>query len=340
MMFRDPYAILDVPMGSDDAQIRKAFRAKAAMYHPDRQRGLTGDALKKTQNRFADINWAFKQIKDAAARGAWDAQQAQRFSGDEAVAAVRDMPERGEDVKARIEVSFLEAFHGATRQVTVHAKRRCGECGGSGAAPGHSSHTCPDCRGAGRHRLGELSTPCMRCEGWGAIITEACSAPGCVRGMVEADRELTVQVPPGIRSGQILTLRQEGQPGWRTPGDAQITVEVAAHPFFERREYDLQITVPVSYTEALIGSESVRIPDPTGGALLLTVPPSTQSGTRLRVNGKGFPRYHDPATRGDLYALIHIAVPQHPSDEFLRKAVQMDAFNTEDPRAHLFEPPV
>lgn len=340
-IFRDPYTILDVKSDPTDAEVRTAYRTRSRELHPDRQRDengakLTGQALKVAQDRFADVNWAYQQIKDEPSRTALAAKTRQRFADTpvEDDPSVRNLPERGNDVKAEVGITFAEAFTGVVKTVVVHARRRCSECGGSGAAPGHSSHQCPDCRGAGKHRIGELVTTCQKCQGWGQIIKVPCPA-GCDRGMIESDRPLDIEIPPGMRSGGKLIHRGEGEPGWRQSGDAEIVVHVESHPFFERKEADLQITVPVRCSEAMLGDD-VRIPSPAGGALKLTIPSGVQSGSKLRVLGEGFPHYRDPARRGDLYAVIQVIVPPNPSDEIKRLAVQLKTLEVDDPRARFF----
>jgi molecular chaperone DnaJ len=338
MVLRDPYAILGVRPGDDDAAIRGAFRRKAATHHPDRQRGLAGDDLKAAQDRFADINWAYQQVETVQARQAHDAKLARHFqgqtqAGETGGSAMRALPERGEDVRVQASVSFAEAFTGCMRHLSFAARSLCEVCGGSGAAPGAGAHVCPDCRGAGRHELGDLSAPCSRCEGWGQIVTIPC--PACERGITGAERTIDIEVPPGVRSGNILRIAREGEPGWRLPGDLLVEVHVDAHPFFVRGESDLQISVPVRYSEALLGAD-VRIPSPSGGALRLAVPPGTQSGTKLRVSGQGFPHYRNPELRGDLYALISVDVPDDPSPDLKRLAVQLRALEARDVRSHFF----
>lgn len=338
MVLRDPYSILGVRPGDDDALIRKAFRRKATEHHPDRQRGLDGDALRAAQDRYADIDWAYKQIESAEVRAAHDAKLARHFegqthAGQEGGSALRMLPERGEDVRVEVSISFAEGFEGRSMDVSFAARSLCDVCGGSGAAPGAGAHVCPDCRGAGKHQIGDLSAPCGRCEGWGQIITVPC--PACERGIISSERTLPIEIPPGVRSGNILRIDREGEPGWRSPGDLLVTVNVAPHPFFERREADLQIEVPVRYSEALLGAD-VRIPAPSGGALRLAVPPGTQSGTRLRVNGHGFPHYRNPELRGDLYALIVVDVTDDPSPELKRLAIQLRALEVRDVRSHFF----
>lgn len=343
-IWRDPFAILGVGHDSGDADIRTAWKTKAAQQHPDKLR----DPVEREQAkaRLVDINWAFQQVRSAVARQAWQAQAMRRFSAGAADPVVNaatgaaipgSQQERGEDVQLELTIRLEDVLTGVKRRIRLVHPTTCPTCGGSGAAPGQSAHACKSCRASGVIRMGDAVVTCGQCHGKGAIVDIAC--PQCNDGVITTPREVEITIPPGVRSGQNLRLPGQGQPGFRVPGDVYVRVDVAQHRFFERDNADLMINLPVTFAEATLGSD-VRIPALEGGQLSVQVPAGTQSGQRLRVevNGRsaGLPRYDDPLRRGDLYAAVQVVVPQKPDHQLRRLIVQIAAYDEVDVRRHFW----
>ena len=224
----------------------------------------------------------------------------------------RPQPERGADVEARVRVSFDEALAGAQVRVPVELETACSACGGTGAEPGTSPVTCPDCQGAGvtsdSHGLFALSQPCRRCRGNGSIIEKPCRT--CLgSGRERVTRRYSVKVPAGAKDGTRIRLKGKGGPGRSggPSGDLFVRVDVEPSALYERRGADLVLDVPVTFPEAALGA-TVEIPTPDG-PVGLKVPAGTQAGRLLRVKGRGAPRLGTAGERGDLLARVRVTVP-------------------------------
>ena len=222
-------------------------------------------------------------------------------------------PEKGRDVETGVELSFVDAVKGITLPLKLRSPGVCDTCHGSGAEPGTTPQTCPTCHGSGVVTANQgafsLSEPCRDCDGAGTIITHKC--PECRgSGGVTKTRTLTVRIPPGVKDGQRIRLAGRGEPGERggATGDLYVLVRVKSHPLFAREDDNLLITVPVTLSEAALGT-TLRVPtldDP----VTLRVPAGTPSGRVLRVRGRGVQRTDKLGTTvGDLLVNVQIQVP-------------------------------
>lgn len=337
---RDPWVLLGVPRGADDAEIKRSFRQLARKYHPDHN---PGDA--DADARFRDIAWAYDQIGTQAARDTWVAEHAERradaglgedfanlFGRDQAAGS--RLPRRGNDVELTVEVTFRQALQGAELEVSPTVSDICATCGGSGAAPGALTRSCQACRGIGFHQVGRVTTACAACGGSGVSIERHC--PDCHEGRVLVRRRQRIAIPGGIADGQDLVVPGAGEAGSEEPGDLLVNVRVSSSPVFERLEgADLLVEVPVSFSEACLGAE-VKIPTPDR-TIILHLPPGTASGSLLRVRGRGMPVL-DGEGRGDLYARVVVSVPERLSSAQRKLVRDLRALDREEQlRAHLFE---
>ncbi|MEG0167263.1 MAG: J domain-containing protein, partial [Ruthenibacterium sp.] len=225
-------------------------------------------------------------------------------------------PRRGADIRVSLVLSFMEAVHGCTKTVSVNKQDACPECGGSGAAKGTSPETCSSCRGSGfvtvqqRTPFGVMqsSQPCSHCGGKGKIIKTPCSK--CHgSGKTAVTKRVEVKVPAGIDDDQSMRLSGLGDTGSNggPAGDLIVIVTVRPDTMFERDGYDVHVTVPLTYSQAVVGAQVVV---PTiDGKVEYTVPEGTQSGTTFRLRSKGI-QYVNGRGRGDQYVHVTVEIPK------------------------------
>jgi molecular chaperone DnaJ len=245
-------------------------------------------------------------------------------------------PARGRDIEAEVTLDFDDAVNGATLPLTLHSPGVCETCHGSGAAPGSKPRTCPVCRGSGlvTNNQGSFSftEPCRECQGVGTIVAEKC--PECRgTGGVTKNRRLNVRIPAGVSDGQRIRLAGRGEPGLRggPAGDLYVRVKVRADELFGRSGDDLTLTVPITYPEA-VGGTDLEVPT-LDGTVTVRVPPGTRSGRILRVRGKGVPRR--TGAPGDLLVTVDIVVPDELSAEATRALKEYSAATPPAPRSHI-----
>ena len=227
--------------------------------------------------------------------------------------------QRGRDVEAEVTLDFVDAVHGATLPITLRAPGVCDTCHGTGAKAGTKPRACPACHGSGLVTSNQgafsFSEPCRECQGVGTVVDEKC--PDCRgTGGVTKTRTLNVRIPPGVADGQRIRLANRGEPGERggPAGDLHLLVRVRGDSVFGRDGDDLTITVPVSYAEAVFGTD-LRVPT-LDGSVTLRVAAGTPSGRTLRVRGRGVPRRDGGI--GDLLVSIEVDVPSHLTGEARR----------------------
>ncbi|MBQ0990622.1 molecular chaperone DnaJ [Micromonospora sp. PSH03] len=239
------------------------------------------------------------------------------FSGGQAGGqAAPHGPARGRDVETEVALDFGDAVRGVTLPLTLRAPGVCDTCHGNGAKPGTQPRTCPVCHGAGVTTRNQgsfsFSEPCRNCQGVGTVVEEKC--PECHgSGGVTKTRTMNVRFPAGVADGQRIRLAGRGEPGERggPAGDLFVHVKVRPDELFGRTGDDLTLTVPVTFAEAVLGTD-LRVPT-LDGAMTLRVPPGTPSGRVLRARGKGVVRRDGQA--GDLLVTLDVVVPARLSDE-------------------------
>ncbi|MGW2624301.1 molecular chaperone DnaJ [Micromonospora taraxaci] len=254
------------------------------------------------------------------------------FSGGQAggQAAPRG-PARGRDVETEVALDFGDAVRGVTLPLTLRAPGVCETCHGNGAKPGTQPRTCPVCHGAGVTTRDQgafsFSEPCRNCQGVGTVVEEKC--PECHgTGGVTKTRTMNVRFPAGVADGQRIRLAGRGEPGERggPAGDLFVHVKVRPDELFGRTGDDLTLSVPVTFAEAVLGTD-LRVPT-LDGAVTLRVPPGTPSGRVLRARGKGVVRRDGQA--GDLLVTLDVVVPARLSDE---ARAALEAFAEQSPPA-------
>lgn len=252
----------------------------------------------------------------------------------------RTQPRRGQDIDTEVTLTFTEAIEGATVPLRMSSQAPCKACSGTGDKNG-TPRVCPTCVGTGQVARGSgggfsLTDPCPDCKGRGLIAEHPClDCKGS--GRAKSSRTMQVRIPAGVTDNQRIRLRGKGAPGERggPAGDLYVVVHVGAHPVFGRKDDNLTVTVPVTYTEAALGGE-VRVPTLGGPSLTLKLPPGTPNGRTMRARGKGAVR--KDGTRGDLLVTVEVSVPKDLSEK-AREALEAyrEATAGEDPRAELFE---
>jgi len=211
-----------------------------------------------------------------------------------------------------LEISFQEAATGAETSIQIPRHEQCDTCHGSGASPGTSPSVCPRCNGAGQVRTQRgfliVAGTCTQCRGTGRVIAKPCQTCHGA-GAVARERKITVKIPPGIATGQQLRLQGEGEAGTAggPAGHLYVVVHVQEHEFFRRDGVNLFCEIPVNFTTLALGGE-ILVPT-LDGEESVKVPEGTQTGTTLRLRGKGMPDVNGRG-RGDLFATVQVQTPK------------------------------
>ncbi|MGI9187508.1 MAG: molecular chaperone DnaJ [Gaiellales bacterium] len=365
---RDLYDVLGVSRTASDDEIKKAYRKLARKHHPD-----ANPDDPKAEERFKEISAAYDTLSDADKRKAYDQFGASggmgaqggfdpsafsdfaqergfdisdlfgdlfgRRRGGGGGGRGRPQPRRGVDLETRVTLSFDDALRGARVTVPVDKDVNCADCSGTGAAPGTSRSTCPDCGGSGERQVNQgffaISEPCFRCGGQGAIVETPCTTCRGT-GKTRRTKRYTVKIPAGISDGARIRVRGKGLDGEHggAPGDLWVVVQVLPSERFQRRGKDVIIDVPVTFPEAALGAE-IDVPTPLGDKVRVKVPAGSTDGKMLRVRGMGSPSEQGEA--GSLLVRLKLIVPDSLSTqqtEALEKFAALDGGN--DPRAELF----
>jgi len=245
-------------------------------------------------------------------------------------------PEKGEDLEHRLNISFAESIHGLSARLTINRSEMCSACGGSGTDRSKGKRVCPVCNGSGQvvrsHGVMRFSSECGTCSGTGQI-GGVCSACGG-SGSLPAQETVTVRIPAGVDTGYRMRVPGKGNSGRNgaPPGDLYLIITVRPHDFFRREGKDIYCTVPVTVTEAALGTK-IAVPTIDGMAML-RIPPGTQSGQKFRLREKGAPSLRGEG-RGSQIVEVQVVVPRvadERSKEILRELARL---NPQDPRANL-----
>jgi molecular chaperone DnaJ len=341
----DFYSTLGVQRNASDDEIKKAYRKLAMTYHPDRNNGS-----RDAEEKFKEITEAYDVLRDPDKRAMYDRYGEAGLRGGsggfhhvdlaEALSIfMRDLggmggfgdlfggrgqgsnPRTGSDIRISMPLRLAEVETGVEKTVTVKLLTSCDHCSGTGAEPGTSAQRCTTCAGAGEVRRAQKSffgqvisvTPCPTCAGEGTIITSPCKK--CRgEGRVRQEQEIKVKVPPGVATGQYMTMRGVGNVGPRGGGRGDILVvfEVEEDPRFERDGEDLYCEVLVTYPQLVFGAD-VDVPT-VSASVTLHVPPKTESGQVFHLRGRGLPRVNASGV-GDLHVRLQLYTPETLTDQ-------------------------
>lgn len=362
-MERDYYEVLGVGKSASKEEIKKAYRRLAMQYHPDRNK--SADA----EEKFKEISEAYGVLSDDDKRSMYDrfghAGIDGRYSREDIFRGINfedifgDLgfdfgglggifesffggrrykrgPRRGADLRANLDITLEEAAKGVEKKLSFSKMEKCDSCGGSGAKAGTAPKTCTTCKGQGqvgytkRTPFGQFTsvTTCNRCGGEGKVIETPC--PSCAgNGKVRKPKKLKVKIPPGVDSGSRLRLAGEGEAGERgaPPGDLYVVVYVKPHDLFIREGDDLYLELPLTFSQAALGAK-ITVPTLNGSAKM-RIPPGTQSGTVLRLRGKGMPSMRSYG-KGDLHVRVQLVTPRKLNDEQRRLFKELSKYDEKE----------
>ncbi len=344
---RDYYEVLGVAKGAGDDEIKKAYRSLAKKYHPDMN---PGD--KEAEAKFKEANEAYAVLSDPEKRSKYDQYGhaafdpsmggsgfggfggfggmdfdfgdifSSFFGGGGSSRSSRNSPIIGDDVLAKITITFDEAVFGCKKEISFARIEECPDCKATGAEKGTKPETCQTCRGTGQVTvqqqtiLGYMQTQraCSNCRGTGKIIKSPCK--NCnAKGYIKVNKKLEVTIPAGIDSMQRIVLRGQGSAGRNggAAGDLVIEVRVKEHKLFDRERNNIFCDVPISFSEAALGAE-IDIPVLGDKTEKYQIPEGTQTGTSFTLKGKGIPDINTKR-KGDLIITVTVETPKNLTAE-------------------------
>ena len=361
---RDYYEVLDVPRDATADQIKKAYRKLALANHPDRNPGdeeatarfkeaaEAFDVLSKDDKRARYDRYGHAGVQGAGARGGggggfgdindiFDAF-GDLFGGGGGMFGGGRRQRRGASLQTSMTIDLLEAATGVSRELNVKRAEPCDTCNGSGAKPGSKPLQCDYCGGHGQvvqsQGFFRVQTKCPSCRGAGEVIRDKCvDCNG--QGKVARESVLEVKVPAGVDNGMQLCVRGEGEAGAQgaAAGDLYVDIHVRPHNLFKRDGGHLLCQIPISYTQAALGT-TIEVPL-LSGRHDLEVPSGTQPNETFRLRGKGMPSAQGGPT-GDLLVEVQVEVPRKLSDreqELLRELAELEDANVSAERKSFFE---
>ena len=358
---RDYYEVLGVERNASEDQLKKAYRALAMKYHPDRNVGDDDAAA-----TFKEAAEAYAVLSDGQKRQVYDryghagltgAGGMPDFGGAESIFEMfgdffGDVfgggrgrsrgPRGGNDLGMGLSIDLIEAYRGVRKSVTLDRNELCSECSGSGAKKGSKPATCRTCQGQGATIVSQgpfrVQQTCRTCGGRGSIITDPCA--GCHgRGRMPVRRTVEVDIPAGVQTGMRLSVPGEGEAG--DPGGPRgslvIEIQVHDHPLFRRQDDHLICQVPITISQAALGA-NVEVPT-LDGAKVHAIPAGTQSGDVIHLHGKGMPNVRT-GRRGELAVQVIVETPRNLTkrqEELLRELAELDHKNVSAQRKSFFD---
>ncbi len=326
------YEVLSVSKSADGTTIKKAYRKLAMKYHPDRN-----PDDKDAESLFKECTEAYEVLSDSQKRQLYDAygHEGLKNSGYQGPGNFEDMfsglgdlfgdlfggggrgrtrrngPQPGNDLRYDIEITFMEAVHGISKEVDVGRRDTCWTCEGSGCRPGHKRETCRSCNGRGQvlrsQGFFQVSSTCPQCHGEGEIVTEPCNDCGG-SGLVDKNKKVSLKIPAGVDTGAQMRLRGEGEGGRRggPSGDLYVVIHVQEHDFFKRDKQTIYCNFPVPMVQAALGCK-VDVPT-IHGKKKLSIPAGSQSGDRFTLRREGVPSLRT-GSRGDMIVQLQVKTP-------------------------------
>lgn len=343
-MAKNYYEILGVEKNASQDDIKKAYLKLAKKYHPDLNPGdaTAGEKLKEVNeayevlsdqtkrsnydnfgdpngNAFSGTGGSTGGFGGFSGFGGFEDILSNMFGGFGNFGSgsrKQSLAQDGADIDINMTLTFVEASFGVKKNINLNRNEACENCHGTGAKPGTSPTPCSRCNGTGTVQVSQATpfgrmmtqTVCPECKGKGSIIKDKCQNCSGV-GVVRKNRNIEINIPGGIDNGQVITLRGQGEAGINggANGDMHIIIKVQEHKTLKREGYNVFVTVPVSFTESILGTEIT-----VGGInenVKVKVPEFTQTGTKLTVKGKGT-KVLNKNQYGDLIVTIEVELPK------------------------------
>lgn len=352
---RDYYEVLGVDKNASEAEIKSAFRKLAKQYHPDVSKEPdAAEKFKEAQEAYAVLSDADKrrqydQYGHAAFNQMGGGSGEYDFSGFDFSDIFGDIfgsgfgfggggrnsnrPRKGADSLIRMNITFEEAVFGCKKTININVSEECSECNGKG---GHNEKTCSTCHGSGEQVIEQRTmfgtfasrTTCTTCNGKGKTYETRCSKCNG-KGKVNKNKDIELKVPAGVDTGNRLRLAGKGETGINggPNGDVYVEFSVKSHPLFERDENDIYLTLPITITEAVLGTKK-DVPTLYGN-IKLTIPAGSSTGDKHRIKGKGV---EDVQTgrHGDMYVILDIHIPKKISKEQKKLFEQLEKTTLDD----------
>lgn len=329
----DYYEVLGISQSSSQDEIKKAYRKLAMKYHPDRN---PND--KEAEEKFKQSTEAYEVLSDSNKRQIYDTYgheglKSRGYQGpdfEDIFSSFGDIfgdifgfgraetqrskhgPIRGADLRYDLSISFMEAVHGAAKNIEIERPDTCWTCEGTGLRPGHKPVTCSACHGRGQvvraQGFFRMSTTCPQCHGTGEIIKDPCTDCDGV-GLVRSRKKVSLKIPAGVDTGAKMRLQGNGEGGRKggPAGDLYVIIHVEPHEFFQREGDLIYCQYPLSFDQAALGSK-LEVPT-IHGSRELKIPKSTQTGTRFTLENEGVPHLRG-GTRGNMIVEVKIKTPQ------------------------------
>lgn len=354
MANNDYYGILGVSKGASEEEIKAAYRKLAKKYHPDLNPNnpSASEKLKEVNEAYAVLSDKTKRSNydnfgsaegfaggagggfggfNTSAFGGFEDIISQMFGGGGRSSRTASNAVDGNDLQTKITLSFEESALGVKKTIKVTRYENCEACKGTGAREGRDFDTCSSCKGTGRIKtyqntlFGRVMSEsiCPECAGSGKKIKTRCDKCGG-RGQIKTSKDIEVNIPGGIEDGQTITLRgygEAGRNGGRT-GDLFISISVAEHKYFKRRGNNIYLSLPITFTDALLGTK-VEIPLVDGDKHSLVIPELTQPGTMFMIRGKGT-KILSRSGQGDMYVTVEVEMPKSLSKDEKKLVKELD----------------
>ena len=323
----------DAEKKTAEEKFKEASEAYSVLSDPEKKQrydqfgfaGVDGQAGPDFSQGFGNLNDILNDLFGGGFGGGFNFGGFSGFSGSQP----RERVLRGRDIRTRVKLTLEEIATGCEKEITIERNRPCSECGGRGAKNSSDIKTCPTCNGTGQQQrvvnslFGRTVTysTCSQCGGEGKVVSNPCRR--CGGSGLERRREtVKVKIPAGVEDGMQLTLQGEGHgaPRGGVNGDLLVVVEELAHSNLKRNGNDLFYSKIIPVTDAMLGGE-ISVPA-LDGNYKIKIEPGTQSGTVVKLRGKGLPalRGYGSGT-GDLYVKILVWIPRNLSRSE-RKAIE------------------